>query len=588
MPYTTHSTSSQRHLPSPHRAITWWSFALLALVGGVGLGACTFDTSIIDNARCESSEDCDGECIDGWCIIAADVGTDQSELFCGGKTCWEDQACCILEDESEGCVPIVNDPANCGGCGVTCTQNMLCDNSACICALGFEDCNSDQATDGCETDIRDDTAHCGGCNISCDTDGTCAFGICLCESNKADCDPATPGCETDLTTSFYHCGGCDNACSTNETCRGGICLCGENEKPCAIGQPCCQVEPEPGSCTDTMKALSHCGACGVTCGPGEACKDGACVCGIDTISQTGEVGAGAACGSGNACCGGICLPENDVACKCGDNSNCDAGEACCGEECVGILDDNTNCGVCGKTCKEGSHTCSGGTCVCVKAGTVDCGGTCVKILENPSHCGTCGNTCDIDEICCDGVCRDTANDPTSCDGCGVNFRCQASELCCNGSCELVGYNPAHCAACGDDCNDGRLGDVSTVGCNDHVCTFSCALDWGDCNGDLSDGCETNLLSDETHCGVCNNNCGALSCEGGVCTCEENTADCNAYAGDGCEADLTSLATCGACDFSCGPDQTCIGGACYCVAKNEDENLCLDDEKECESNMDCKQ
>jgi hypothetical protein len=35
------------------------------------------------------------------------------------------------------------------------------------CEPGFQDCNMDRATDGCEVDTRSDPASCGGCGMTC-------------------------------------------------------------------------------------------------------------------------------------------------------------------------------------------------------------------------------------------------------------------------------------------------------------------------------------------------------------------------------------------------------------------------------------
>ncbi len=43
----------------------------------------------------------------------------------------------------------------------------------------------------------------------------------------------------------------------------------------------------------------------------------------------------------------------------------------------------------------------------------------------------------------------------------------------------------------------------------------CPMGTGECDGDLSNGCE-DLTSDERHCGRCGHDCGGGACEGGVC------------------------------------------------------------------------
>jgi hypothetical protein len=53
---------------------------------------------------------------------------------------------------------------------------------------------------------------------------------------------------------------------------------------------------------------------------------------------------------------------------------------------------------------------------------------------------------------------------------------------------------------------------------DHLdCQFrGCFAGFGNCNDDLSDGCEAELTFDAKHCGACATKCGAQSCDNGVC------------------------------------------------------------------------
>jgi hypothetical protein len=51
-----------------------------------------------------------------------------------------------------------------------------------------------------------------------------------------------------------------------------------------------------------------------------------------------------------------------------------------------------------------------------------------------------------------------------------------------------------------------------------ICGLACAAGWGDCNGDPSNGCETDLTTTAAHCGACGHAC-ATTCTNGVCAPE---------------------------------------------------------------------
>ncbi|HEX7604211.1 MAG TPA: hypothetical protein VF316_21480, partial [Polyangiaceae bacterium] len=100
------------------------------------------------------------------------------------------------------------------------------------------------------------------------------------------------------------------------------------------------------------------------------------------------------------------------------------------------------------------------------------------------NCGTCGNVCG------------------------------AGALCCNSSCSAT---LANCGGCGKLCAPSN---VVTAFCKaGTTCTYdSCKAGFGDCDGNMSNGCETDVTSDVGNCGKCGLKCGlGDSCVGGVCT-----------------------------------------------------------------------
>lgn len=101
---------------------------------------------------------------------------------------------------------------------------------------------------------------------------------------------------------------------------------------------------------------------------------------------------------------------------------------------------------------------------------------------------------------------------------------------------------------------------------------SCPTGLGDCDGDKSNGCETDLAKDRDHCGTCEDACHSAdcACQDGtpVAHCTGGRADCDGDPRDGCEVDLTSDANhCGSCDKACparGFDTfgaSCVAGHC---------------------------
>lgn len=78
-------------------------------------------------------------------------------------------------------------------------------------------------------------------------------------------------------------------------------------------------------------------------------------------------------------------------------------------------------------------------------------------------------------------------------------------------------------------------------CNAGVCEgASCTAGFGDCNGDMNDGCET-ALSSATDCGACGQPCTAgpnatANCSSGSCerACQSPYENCDSDWGNGCE------------------------------------------------------
>ncbi len=89
----------------------------------------------------------------------------------------------------------------------------------------------------------------------------------------------------------------------------------------------------------------------------------------------------------------------------------------------------------------------------------------------------------------------------------------------------------------------------------------------DCDGAIDETFD--LSSDPSHCGSCSTACSSAhatpGCSAGTCTitaCESGFDDCDGNPSNGCESDLTSAMTCGSCATQCRPPaRDCCAGTC---------------------------
>jgi hypothetical protein len=208
-----------------------------------------------------------------------------------------DGACACLStyadcdgDAGNGCEAATSsDPGHCGACGNECSDNHVaaprCASSVCnsACEAGYTDCNSDKASDGCETNIATDAAHCGACDSACSANHVdsprCASGICngACADGYVDCNAnkQTDGCETAVSIDPDHCGGCTTACSSagmaTRTCDGTC------NGTCNADYLDCNDDKQSDGCeVDRRFDEKHCGDCETVCSDGESCIAGEC------------------------------------------------------------------------------------------------------------------------------------------------------------------------------------------------------------------------------------------------------------------------------------------------------------------------
>lgn len=329
-----------------------------------------------------------------------------------------------------------------------------------------------------------------------------------------------------------------------------------------------------GRCLDPQTDAIRCGVgpdCqgGMTCDLDDICVDGICVCApaCDGLQCGLDPNCGESCGEcqgDNACVDGQCMCE----------AQCDGRE--CGKDgCAG------DCG----TCADDESCSAEGQCEC-PAGTQSCADSCVDTDTDVQHCGDCEDACED---------RDHSS-PTCEDGaCGI--ACDDTWLDCDGrqrnGCEASAEDPDSCGDCSTQCEAGEHAEAT---CDAGECGFACDEGWGDCDDDAANGCETDLTT-LTDCGACGMACEEpaekveVSCvaSGGsaecVYECETGFGDCNGDLSDGCEVDTNaSNQHCGRCDNACDAGDICSDGDCECDPMCGDRE-CGDDPGEC-SGVNC--
>ncbi len=142
-------------------------------------------------------------------------------------------------------------------------------------------------------------------------------------------------------------------------------------------------------------------------------------------------------------------------------------------------------------------------------------------------------------------------------------------------------DPMNCGCLGRVCPSPD-GATARAACVAGRCLLQCAEGFMDCNGREDDGCEVRTADDVNNCGICGTHCprfnGAPSCVAGRCaiTCATGWGDCDGMLSTGCESDLANgIDHCGRCTNACETphsDPVCRAGRCThgaCVAGFDD-------------------
>lgn len=286
---------------------------------------------------------------------------------------------------------------------------------------------------------------------------------------------------------------------------------------------------------DLRNDKQNCGACGVRCAGLSVCANGACA--IDSCSEkyrdcngSIEDGCETTIGTNDNCsdCGDVCLDPTRPCVSLGSDTyqcGCPSGQTLCtGRVCSDLSANDKNCGACGQACDPSGggapsypnvyYGCVAGQCgkaKCVQ-GYADCNDDladgCETKMGTAENCGGCGIACEPGQVC------GTEKGESVC-------QCAADLKLCGSHCRDLQSDPWNCGACGVVCMESYAGSAREIGqCIYGSCVYECAVGWGDCNGDPSDSCETNLRSDPTNCGGCGVHCAEdQPCIGGRCAVE---------------------------------------------------------------------
>jgi hypothetical protein len=168
------------------------------------------------------------------------------------------------------------------------------------------------------------------------------------------------------------------------------------------------------------------------------------------------------------------------------------------------------------------------------------------------------------DACIGGICQFNCVDPY--DDCNGDVRLPVplpGENDISNGCEVdLTDDPNHCGVCDNVC---FFSNASTY-CSEFTCILSgCNSNWGNCDNQDANGCETNLLTTNNHCGSCNNDCAQNAhCSVGICACNTGYRNCDTSWSNGCEIDIVNDENnCGSCGNQCGQHAWCNNRNCAC-------------------------
>jgi|GEM_PF-2504904 len=527
------------------------------------LFSCSVDYSLLNNRQCDN----EGKCLPGYfcdrttmtCIKEGsqlkDTGILPDIISDYGNTIND---VILLDTESDvSCIPSNNGTEICDGLDNNCDGQTDEDRV----------CGNCHITDTIK-EICDENTNCDKCffiageKYICISDNGSEFGWkkesdIICNSNREGyvkrcenrCSVCTNGKYSDwFTIQNEECNNKDDncnaiidegdICSTYEVCANGKCI----EKPCQKNEDCPQGKIcKENKCTSCIDKTDD-----TICGAGKICVNSSCIEG--DCHEDGDCSSGI-CVS-NKCCTDCCRDKKD----CPEELICNIEKKC--TNCIDVVED-ISCGI-GYICED--KKCIKGNCH-PSLGSLACLGK--KICVN-YEC------CEPGPTCCNGD-KD----------CKTNMTCTQSHTCeckllfgnCNNKyddgCEKdLSADINNCGICNQKCTLPNADPKCVSG----VCQINnCKSGFMDCNNKPADGCEANIKTDPTHCGDCNTDCSnlpnvnSISCNNGNCIindCNSGYGDCDANISNGCEADLSNDSNnCGICGKKCDNGEVCSNSNC---------------------------
>jgi hypothetical protein len=152
-------------------------------------------------------------------------------------------------------------------------------------------------------------------------------------------------------------------------------------------------------------------------------------------------------------------------------------------------------------------------------------------------------------------------------GGGGGPSCKADQKACNGTCVMIGdpmygCGPSTCTPCAAPGMNATTSCVMMAGVS--TCSIACTAGFSDCDGNPANGCETDTGTDPQNCGACGAPCSVphatAGCKMGMCTvatCDTGWVDCNGKVSDGCESNPSAdNNNCGTCGNVCTAPVTC--------------------------------
>lgn len=508
---------------------------LLALCGAL-LAACSTEVPAENPTLAKEGEPCaaDDQCETKMCAALPGEAQSTCRRACEAG-CKADEICTTLSVGAGGKLRTTCVPERAGLC-VTCEYDGDCPYPADACIkLGDRlACGRDCAFDKtCPEGYR--------CAEAVSSSGDKVAFQCVPESGSCSCMPATVGQKRPCERTNEH-----GTCTGVEVCSEELAFTG-CDAPEPAPEVCNLVDDDCDGETDEDIAEQVCGQgeCLVTV-PG--CVEG-------TTPQ--------------------CVPKAPGVETCnGKDDDCDGFV----DNGFDLQTDPRNCGTCGNVCSASHATalCQGGHCALgsCEPGWGNCDGDASNGCETDTtsslqHCGQCNRPCEW-----------RPNTTASCESACV-YECVEGWNDCNGQqsdgCEsnrMVDLN--NCGACGNKCPDRPN---ATTLCSQGLCSYACVGTWHDCDGLPENGCEANLQNDPNNCGGCNHVCPSpehalATCSNASCRfdCALPYQDCNGQVSDGCETNVSGdVNNCGSCGSACpsGPHSTsgCSGSACTLTCDN---------------------